>query len=68
MTPSQNIRSLRRDVLGLTQAEFADRLGVKHPQSISDWERGTSEPSMQNKRRIARLAKKPVADIFGRAA
>lgn len=34
----------RRDDLGLTQAEFADMLGVT-PQTISNWERGAADPT-----------------------
>lgn len=42
LTP-ERIRALRRQ-LGLTQAEFAHRLGVSM-QAVSFWERGTRTPT-----------------------
>lgn len=36
------IRALRKE-LGLTQSEFAARLG-KHQQGVSEWERGVTRP------------------------
>lgn len=42
LTP-ERIRSLRRQ-LGLTQTEFAQRLGVSM-QAVSFWERGTRTPT-----------------------
>ncbi len=38
----ESIRALRRE-LGLTQSEFAARLG-KQQQGVSEWERGISRP------------------------
>jgi len=47
--PKSKIREIldikkQRDKLGLTQVEFAARLGVD-PITISRWERGLSKPS-----------------------
>ena len=36
---------LRRDIVGVTQAQIAKALGVR-PQTVSNWEKGVSNPSL----------------------
>ena len=55
MTPEE-IQELRSQ-LGLTQKEFAGRLGLD-ATSISRWERGKQRPKAVHMRRMARLNKK----------
>jgi len=55
MTPEE-IQELRSQ-LGLTQKEFAGRLGLD-ATSISRWERGKQKPKAVHQRRMARLSKK----------
>jgi transcriptional regulator with XRE-family HTH domain len=53
----------RREALGLTQEEFADRAGI-HRTYISDIERGTRNLSLVNIERVAEaLALKP-SELF----
>ncbi|KKL65975.1 hypothetical protein LCGC14_2149640 [marine sediment metagenome] len=54
MTPKE-IRDLRKQ-LGLTQKEFAGRLGLD-AISISRWERGTQRPKAVHLRKMERLRK-----------
>lgn len=53
---SKEIQQLRKQ-LGLTQKEFAGRLGLD-AISISRWERGEQRPRAVHLRRMARLSKK----------
>ncbi len=55
MTPKE-IQELRKQ-LGLTQKEFAGRLGLD-AISISRWERAKQRPKAVHQRRMARLARK----------
>lgn len=59
LTP-ERIRSLRRQ-LGLTQAEFAERLGVSM-QAVSFWERGTRTPTGLYARAIRSLQREALTD------
>ena len=45
---------LLRKALGLSQAEFASKLGVKQ-RAISHWERGDTEPSFKTLQRISEI-------------
>ncbi|MGL5942339.1 MAG: helix-turn-helix transcriptional regulator [Waterburya sp.] len=36
---------LRRDIVGVTQAQIAKALGIR-PQTVSNWEKGVSNPSL----------------------
>ena len=45
----------------LTQPELAARVGLKHPQSISNYERGTAEVPAERLRRIATATSKPLS-------
>lgn len=40
-----NIISARREELGLTQRELADRANVEESQTVSRWERGLNQPT-----------------------
>ena len=53
---TKEIQELRKQ-LGLTQKEFAGRLGLD-AISISRWERGAQRPKAVHLRRMARLSKK----------
>lgn len=53
---SMDIRKLRKK-LGLTQVEFAERLGVSS-MTVKRWEAGTARPSQLAIRQLNRLVKK----------
>lgn len=53
------IRRARRQA-GLSQAQLAERTGVKHPQSVSRWERGMQLPGLERVETIAAVTKKPL--------
>ncbi len=55
MTYPQAIKKLRNKML-LTQAEFAEFLGVKFG-TVNRWEAGAFEPTMKTKRKLAQLFK-----------
>ena len=57
MPPSTDILALRRR-LGLTQAEFARKLGVRQ-QTVSEWETGKYEPRGASARLLGMLAEEP---------
>ena len=54
---------MRLEVLGLTQSELADKLGIE-AVNVSRWERGVVEPRIRHVRGIAELAGLPVAAFF----
>jgi transcriptional regulator with XRE-family HTH domain len=58
----EQIRRLREG-LGLTQQEFADRIGVTK-QAISAWEIGRSEPSMAKFLRLVNLTGARIESFF----
>ena len=53
----------RREVLGLTQEEFAERAGI-HRTYLSDVERGTRNISLLNIERVAFALSIPVSKLF----
>ena len=53
-----------RERAGLTQAEFAEALCV-HVNSVSRWECGSREPSLEMAKRIADRLVANLSDIFG---
>jgi transcriptional regulator with XRE-family HTH domain len=57
------IRQARREA-SLTQAELAARVGLLHPQQISNYERGVSEPAPTRLRSIAEVTGKSLAFFF----
>lgn len=63
MSVGQHIRRVRVEVLGLTQRELAEQLGIESV-NISSWERGVAEPRIKHVREIASLADLPVAAFF----
>lgn len=48
----QIIKEIRKQVF-LTQEAFAKRLKMKHPQMISEWEKGKSLPTIRSVLKIA---------------
>lgn len=50
-----------RDSADLTQQELADRIGIAQGQTISNYERGTTEIPPKRLRRIAEATGKPLA-------
>lgn len=56
----QRIREARQ-AAHLTQPELAARVGLKHSQSISNYERGTAEVKPDRLRRIATATSKPLS-------
>lgn len=55
----RRIKEAREDA-GLTQSQLADLLGLKHPQSVSRYERGQTEVPAKRLRRIAEATGKPM--------
>lgn len=56
MNYAEATKKLRKTLI-LSQAEFADRLGVSF-QTVNRWERGTHEPTIKAKRKLAPYFKK----------
>lgn len=52
-----------RSLLGLTQKEVADLIGMS-PQAVSRWERGVGDTSVETVRTIARRLRVPVAALL----
>lgn len=52
----------RREVLGLTQKELADRANVEEPQTVSRWERGLNSPT--DLEAVARALDTTAADLL----
>lgn len=55
----------RREGLGLTQEDLADKAGI-HRTYLSDVERGTRNVSLVNVERLARALGETMADLFRR--
>jgi transcriptional regulator with XRE-family HTH domain len=55
MTIASQIKRART-AAGLTQRAVADALGMTS-QSVSDWERGSSEPQSETLQRLAKILK-----------
>ena len=58
------IRSVRRDMLELTQPELAKALGLKDHGEISRWETGKTEPSAKHVLRLALACDLPLGTFF----
>lgn len=54
----------RREKLGISQAEVAEKLKYSSPQFISNWERGLSSPPVTVLRSIAQIYKLPAQTLF----
>jgi transcriptional regulator with XRE-family HTH domain len=54
----------RREALGLTQEEFAERAGI-HRTYLSDIERGTRNVSLVNIERVASALSMKIYELFG---
>jgi len=57
--PSPGFLTSLRDALGMTQAEFGERLGVDK-MTVSRWERGTLRPSEPSLTSLERLRKNAI--------
>jgi transcriptional regulator with XRE-family HTH domain len=60
----RRIAQARREA-GLTQPELAALAGLKHPQSISNYERGSTEVPPRRLRRIAEATHRDIAWFLG---
>lgn len=67
MTIGQNIRRLRREVVGLTQRELAERVGVS-PSAVTHWERGSVAPRTDRLGQIAEALGVDERDLVGDVA
>ena len=63
MAIADRILEARKQVLSMTQAELASKLGVE-AVTVSRWERGAVEPRPTVIRELARLSGMPVAWFF----
>ena len=63
MNYAEAVKTLRKKML-LTQAEFADLLGVAFA-SVNRWENGAYEPTMKIKRKLAPLFRKYGVEVNG---
>jgi transcriptional regulator with XRE-family HTH domain len=61
---ADRIREARTERLSYSQTELAQAIGLKHSQSVSNWERGISEPLPKHLRAIADVAGVPVAWFY----
>lgn len=59
----ERIKNLRKSS-GITQTEFAEKLNI-HPQTISKWERGVSEPDISQMGEIANILGVSLEKLFG---
>lgn len=50
-----------REEAGLSQAGLAERIGLKHPQSVSNYERGLTEVTTARLSRIADATRRPLS-------
>jgi transcriptional regulator with XRE-family HTH domain len=57
---------VRREELGLTQEDLADRAGI-HRTYLSDLERGTRNVSLINIERLASALTLPMSELFAQA-
>ena len=57
------IATIRINVIGMTQKDFAEILGISHQHTISDWERGKIKPGMLACLKIVNVAKQYGKDI-----
>lgn len=56
----ERIKQAREDA-GLTQPQLANLIGLRHPQSISNYERGIGEVPPQRLRQISEVTKQPLS-------
>jgi len=52
-----------REIRGYAQREVADRLGIKTPNTISNWERGATQPVLPMRRLLAELYGVSIVEI-----
>lgn len=50
-----------REAKGLSQMDLAEAVGLAHPQSISNYERGIEDPPLHRLRRIAEATAQPIS-------
>ena len=65
MTTGERIK-LTRELVGMTQAELADKLGVSY-QSISQWERDVRKPKIETIYRLAEAMNISPSELFSEA-
>jgi transcriptional regulator with XRE-family HTH domain len=58
------VKQAREDA-DLSQQQLADRIGLRHAQSISRYERGLTEVPTKQLRRIAEVTRKPISFFVG---
>lgn len=61
-TPGSRIRQLRADA-GLSQAAFAEKLGIFRAETISRWEHDRNLPRLQHLRAFAAATESSVSDV-----
>lgn len=54
----------KRENVGLSQKDVADKLGYSTPQFVSNWERGISTPPLKTLKKIGDLYKVSSDDLF----
>lgn len=59
------VREIRKRRLQKTQAELAAALGYSRAETISDWERGATEPPPEKLQELAELAGMTYDEAFG---
>ena len=63
MPIGQNIKRLRNQA-GITQTQLAEKMGVYGSGSISQWESGFCNPSLENVKKIAEILGVTANDIL----
>ncbi|AEB06358.1 transcriptional regulator, XRE family [Coriobacterium glomerans PW2] len=63
MALPENIRLIRK-IIGLTQAQLAERIGVART-TVTQWENGTSNPPIKTIQRLAQTLGVPVTIVVG---
>ena len=64
MVSPLRIREAREQLLGRTQQELANQLGLANGVTVSRWERGVVEPQLRHLRALAALADVKIAWFF----
>ncbi len=54
----------KRENVGLSQKQVADKLGYTTPQFVSNWERGVSSPPLKTLKKIGDLYDVSADDLF----
>lgn len=54
----------KRETVGLSQKQVADKLGYTTPQFVSNWERGVSSPPLKTLKKIGELYNVSSDELF----